>query len=242
MALNSPAPSRFRNGAGNIRRFWTMSRTSRISGCLFGLAIGDALAAPTEFLSLQEILDRFGPAGPVGPSPRVTDDTQMTLAVGEALVAAERPLHPETLEPTLRRALVGWHASPDNDRAPGMTCMQACAGLSAGEAWHRASVRHSKGCGANMRVAPVAMLDREHHGVTSRTRAAIAQYQAAFTHGHPTALAASDLTAVAIFELLRGCDVSDLTERPRDYAESQRNVYHHEWLGPLYEITNESTD
>ncbi|MDD3271446.1 MAG: ADP-ribosylglycohydrolase family protein [Syntrophomonadaceae bacterium] len=32
-------------------------------GCLLGGAVGDALGAPVEFLSLKEIKSRFGPAG-----------------------------------------------------------------------------------------------------------------------------------------------------------------------------------
>ena len=32
----------------------------RVVGCLLGGAVGDALGAPVEFLSLKEIIDRFG--------------------------------------------------------------------------------------------------------------------------------------------------------------------------------------
>ena len=35
----------------------------RIVGCLLGGAVGDALGAPVEFLSLGQIRERFGPAG-----------------------------------------------------------------------------------------------------------------------------------------------------------------------------------
>jgi ADP-ribosylglycohydrolase len=79
-------------------------RRERVLGCLFGAAFGDALAAPTEFLTLDQILQRWPPAGPSDldrqPS-RVTDDTQMMLAVGAALVAAQAsgPLTVATLEP-----------------------------------------------------------------------------------------------------------------------------------------------
>ena len=67
-----------------------------------------------------------------------------------------------------------------------------------------------------------------------RTRGAIAQFQAALTHGHPTALAAADLTAAAIVDLAAGGDVTELTQRLRDYCESQRTVYHADWLGNLW--------
>ena len=132
----------------NIR----VSREDKISGCLFGLAFGDALGAPTEFLSMAEILSRWPPAGPVeltGHPARVTDDTQMALAVGEALVAAlrRRELSPESAEQFFRSAFVTWLNSPDNNRAPGTTCLRACEALEAGKHWPEATEKGSKGCG-----------------------------------------------------------------------------------------------
>ena len=65
--------------------------TQRASGCLFGLAFGDALGADTEFSNVAEIVRLYPPNGPrtlQGHPARVTDDTQMALAVGEALLYA----------------------------------------------------------------------------------------------------------------------------------------------------------
>ncbi len=210
----------------------------RAAGCLFGLALGDALGAATEFLSVREILRRFPPAGPQEPQghpARVTDDTQMSLAVGEALLEATRPYRARTLEQPLRRAFVTWANSPDNDRAPGMTCMRACDNLARGMPWYVATVHSSKGCGANMRVAPVGLLPPGRDGVTETTRAAIAQFQAALTHGHPTALAAADLTAYAIADLIAGNEPGALPDRLRHYAQSQQFIYHEDWLGSLWQ-------
>ena len=109
-----------------------MTPADRATGVLFGLALGDALGAPTEFMRFEEIRGRWGPDGPPEPRgtpARVTDDTQMALAVGEALVAHARtgaPLDAARLEPPLREAFVAWYRSPDNDRAPGGTCLMAC--------------------------------------------------------------------------------------------------------------------
>lgn len=216
------------------------SRKDRIEGCLFGLAFGDALGAPTEFLSVAEILSRWPPAGPVdlaGHPARVTDDTQMALAVGEALAEAvvRRDLSPGTMEALIRAAFVEWLNSPDNNRAPGMTCLRACEALEAGKQWLDATVRNSKGCGANMRVAAVGLLDPEAHRVSEAERAAIAQFQAALTHGHPTALAASDLTAFTIARLAAGVEPPLLVKVIRNYAVSQRTVYHADWLGDLWQ-------
>jgi len=212
-----------------------MSDLKRASGCLFGLAIGDAMAAPTEFLSFDAILAKYGASGPDAPSPFVTDDTQMTIAVGEALLDAPLPLSVHSLEPALRQALVEWLNSPDNNRAPGMTCIRACTGLAEGRDWQEATDLNSKGCGANMRVAPVGLLSRKQAGIDQRTRAAIAQFQAAMTHAHPTALAAADLTATVVAELAGGADPAELPQVLRDYANSQREVYHQPWLREIWE-------
>src|SRR4051812_20617891 len=136
----------------------TVSTTA--SGSLFGLAYGDALGKPTEFMTVAEIHRRYGPGGPrdlEGDPALVTDDTQMALAVGKALLAAPTPT-PEALEPLLRQRFLEWAGSPDNNRAPGMTCLRACGDLALGMPWTQATVAGSKGCGANMRVAPVGLV------------------------------------------------------------------------------------
>lgn len=71
------------------------SRSSRIVGCLLGGAVGDALGAPVEFDSLDELRGRFGAEGIEELAPAfgrvgaVTDDTQMTLFTAEGLLRAE---------------------------------------------------------------------------------------------------------------------------------------------------------
>lgn len=205
----------------------------RIEGCLFGMALGDALGAETEFLNVEAILQRFPPSGPIQPegSPaRVTDDTQMAIAVGKALIAAPRPYTSAGVSEELSRMFIGWYDDPDNNRAPGHTCLTACEDLLDGKSWIEASQISSKGCGANMRVMPVGVID-----VDPVTRAGLAQLQAAVTHGHPTGLAASDLTAYTIDYLGSGGTPHDLSARLRAYAHSQRDIYHADWLGTLSE-------
>lgn len=198
------------------------------TGSLLGLALGDALGAPTEFLDVPAITDRFGPwrdLDPPAPRALVTDDTQMALAVARAL-PADRP---DALEQRLRAEFVRWLRSPDNNRAPGATCLTACRLLEAGHRWQDASQVASKGCGANMRVTPLGLVP----GLTDEQRAGAAQLQAGLTHGHPTGLAASDLTAHAVLLLTGGTAPADLPGRLRAYAEQQRGIYHERWLGDL---------
>ncbi|MET8551907.1 ADP-ribosylglycohydrolase family protein [Micromonospora zamorensis] len=204
----------------------------RASGSLFGLAYGDALGKPTEFLTVAEIQHRYGPTGPrelSGEPALVTDDTQMALAVGWALHEAPS-LTPEAVEPLLRQRFVAWAVSPDNNRAPGMTCLRACAELTQGVRWQDATVIGSKGCGANMRVTPVGLLD-----VDLDTLAGLAQLQAGMTHGHPTGLIASELTAYAVFALRAGATLPELPALLTERALTQRLVYRERWLGDLWQ-------
>jgi ADP-ribosylglycohydrolase len=205
---------------------------SKIEGCLFGMAYGDAMAAPAEFIRTPwEIEARCGERASIDLTShgKVTDDTQMALAVGEALVACGSPYTVARFEPHLREHFVAWLVSPDNTRAPGVTCMTACRALADGRHWLSATRLDSKGCGANMRVQPVGLLFDQ----TPEKRAELAQFQAAITHGHPTALAASDLTAWAIHDLALGGEITTLVERLIAYAKAQKTVCHHEWL-PLH--------
>ncbi len=69
-----------------------ISLESRIKGALYGFAIGDAMGATTEFMSYEEIKEKYGlvkdiiGGGWLHIEPgQITDDTQMTLCVCEAL-------------------------------------------------------------------------------------------------------------------------------------------------------------
>lgn len=205
----------------------------KASGCLFGLAFGDSLGSQTEFLSIEEILRRFPPSGPTQPQGKpalVTDDTQMAIAVGEALLDVNNDFSPASVELALQKRFVNWFLSPDNNRAPGRTCLDACKKLFRNRPWQEATVKDSKGCGANMRVPPVGLLTR----LSNEERAAIAQLQAVMTHGHPTALAASDLTAYAVNYLINDGNPNCMLKELREYAESQITNYHLEWLGDFW--------
>ena len=72
-----------------------VSRYERILGCLLGGAVGDALGAPVEFLTLEGIHERFGPEGVTdyevayGRPGAITDDTQLTLFTAEGFLRAQ---------------------------------------------------------------------------------------------------------------------------------------------------------
>ena len=72
----------------------TPTTRDRFLGCLLGGAVGDALGAPVEFLSLATIRRTHGQGGirdfapAYGRKGAITDDTQMTLFTAEGLIRA----------------------------------------------------------------------------------------------------------------------------------------------------------
>lgn len=218
-----------------------MASLDRIKGSIFGLAYGDALAAEAEFLDVPEILDRW-PGGPrelEGDPALVTDDTQMATAVGEALVEVLTGAPSVAdVQNALAASYTEWFLSSDNTRSPGLTCLGASARLSQGLPWTRCTVIHSKGCGSNMRVAPVGLFVLSDGASTSDgaplSVSTLAQMQAAMTHGHPTALVASELTARSVAWLADGASPTELVSLLRDRVRARPVEYHQEWLGDLW--------
>jgi ADP-ribosylglycohydrolase len=184
-----------------------MELLDRYRGTIYGLAAGDALGRPTEFMDLDAIEAAYGPTGIRElPEPALfTDDTQMTLALAEAFLEAGAPDDPLAVMPVLARHFVTWSQSPDNTREPGKTCMAACNNLALGMPWQESGILDSKGCGAAMRTSPIGLLyaDRE----LIRT---MAYQQSAVTHGHPASLAATHAAALAVRLLIEGTSPADL--------------------------------
>ena len=113
----------------------------------YGLALGDALGWPVEFLDLPQIMAKYGRAGITEPpDPALyTDDTQMSLAVAEALVeAGQRDL--DVLMGAVARNFIGWKRDPTTpSRAPGATSIRGVNALERGAPWRESGVKDSKG-------------------------------------------------------------------------------------------------
>lgn len=209
-------------------------QTTAASGALFGLAFGDALGKDVEFHTYDQIVRDHGPGGPRQlPDPAlVTDDTEMALVVARALIdLGPPPYDPGQLAAALRAGFVEWGRTVEGWRAPGGTCMRSCYRLefSPRTPWQRLTDGRSKGNGANMRVAPVAFVP----GLSDHDMAGIAQLQAAITHAHPTALAASELTALAIRLAAEGMAIRDVVDALHKRCSSRRTAYREDVLGGL---------
>jgi ADP-ribosylglycohydrolase len=184
----------------------------RSRGLLLGLALGDALGRPVEFLSLDEIRKRHGslgvrePEGPLVP----TEDTSLSLAVAEALVGAGAE-GPEALMDAIVREFLRWRREVRDEDRPGATCLEATARLAAGTRWTEAGLSWSKGSGAVMRAAPVGFFFASYPLLLREVSRAIARV----THGHPTAQAAAVAVAVAAKEAADGAPPGAWVEKSR---------------------------
>jgi ADP-ribosylglycohydrolase len=156
----------------------------RYRGCLLGGAVGDALGAPVEFMSLAEIRAQFGRAGitefttAFERKGAITDDTQMTLFTAEGLLRAyvqNGGRDTRTVIAAVAHAYARWLTTqgakpgvPDCDldgwlfeqrdlhalRVPASTCVTALQRMSALGA---RAANDSKGCAGAVRVAPVGL-------------------------------------------------------------------------------------
>lgn len=182
-----------------------MERVDRYRGCILGLAVGDALGHPTEFIpSLAGIRRRFGPEGikdfsGVGGHPpgTFTDDTQMTVAVTRALIRRGHAGLDELMG-CMGEEFVAWSHHRENNRAPGGTCLTGCRAYELGRDWRRSGVKQSKGCGAAMRAAPVGLFFEDDVALVR-----VAAAQSVLTHAHPTGIASSVAAAAAVAHVVR---------------------------------------
>ncbi|HEC23452.1 MAG TPA: ADP-ribosylglycohydrolase family protein [Chloroflexi bacterium] len=192
-----------------------MSEQQPIQAILLGLALGDALGWPIEFLSLQKIHTIYGPDGiQQPPDPAlVTDDTQMTIAIGEALVeAGEADL--DTLMEAVTRRLIAWSNSPENDRAPGHTVTEAIRTLEAGSSWRESGNAIAEGCGSAIRVAPIGYLNQHD---PERLRE-VAHAVGLITHAHPSAQAAAIAAAYLVKLALDGVPPDEYLPRTLEFT------------------------
>ena len=151
---------------------------NRAKGAMYGVAVGDALGAPLEFMDALEIQDVHGPVcDMLGggwlhlPPGMTTDDTDMTLAVAEGMMATPRDGSLAELIDQIGQRFIAWYRSRPKDI--GNTCKAVIEeaerrirtnGHPAEIAWGGASRIYdiysghkSAGNGALMRTVPIGI-------------------------------------------------------------------------------------
>jgi ADP-ribosylglycohydrolase len=172
-----------------FRGAFRMDTLHRYLGCIYGIAIGDALGFPVEFEHSPTVTTLAGRA-------LYSDDTQMSLATVDGLIEAKPG---DDLITLVYREYLKWldtQKKTSERRAPGGTCISALASGRMGTVDNR--LNDSKGCGGVMRTAPVglACVPRAafQHGVEF----------AAITHSHPSGYLSAGFLSELISHLVDG--------------------------------------
>src|SRR6516225_889498 len=166
----------------------------RFEGCMFGLAIGDALGGKFEAQSADAIRARFATAEQLIAYPQeeiwYTDDTQMAIGVCEALI--ERG---EIVEEVLCRAFVANYVPA---RGYGRGARAVLDAMEDGRDYRQVAEQHfpggSFGNGAAMRVAPIGLLFRDDR----RRLWEQARLSSLPTHVHPLGIEGAQVLALAV--------------------------------------------
>lgn len=186
------------------------STQSRYRGCLLGLATGDALGGPVEFMTTEQIIAKRGKpvremigGGWLKLRPgETTDDTAMARALAESLVAAGGfdaadvaaryvawlRSDPRDVGNTVRYALRGWQM--------GLGVPSAALGA------HRQTRGKSAGNGTIMRCAPIAL----RYAEDERRLVDASHDEALITHFDPQAWTGSVAVNLLIARLLLGAE------------------------------------
>jgi len=188
---------------------------NKVFGCIYGLAIGDALGFPNEFIDIDSILLKNNGLGTIDfenlykerpiiigdkkiggkiefPAGTYSDDTQMSLAVARALLNSNLKKYDlEEIMQNITKEFISWYNDPTNNRAPGRTCLKGAYKLNNGINWKNSGDISQKGCGTAMRSAPIGLIF--HNDITKLVEVASAASKC--THAHPTAVSSGIATA-----------------------------------------------
>lgn len=171
----------------------------RALGAYLGLAIGDALGATVEFMTPREIAARHGVhreivgGGWLKLAPgQVTDDTTMSLALGDALLRADALGRPFDTR-LIAEAFVAWWRGRPVDC--GNTCRRGIQRYLLDGSLEGPPHDGDGGNGALMRMLPAALATLGDDAAFER----VAIAQAHVTHHHPL----SDAAVLGIGRLLR---------------------------------------
>lgn len=199
----------------------------RALGAYLGLALGDALGATVEFMTPREIAAQHGVHRRIVgggwlklPAGAVTDDTTMSLALGDALLAA-RGLDMRRVA----EAFVAWLRAGPVDC--GNTCRRGIRRYMADGSLAGPRNEGDGGNGALMRNLPVAL-------ATLQVPAAFEVWslaQARFTHHHPLSDAATLALGRMVQALVRGEPFARVGEIAGELVDLHPQFRHTPWPG-----------
>ena len=200
----------------------TVTLLDKAIAAYLGLAIGDALGATVEFLTPNEIRHQYGlHRDLIGggwlrlKAGQVTDDTTMSLALGEAILAnggvdaktvaeafdAWMRAKPVDIGNTVRRNLIQFRKT-ENPEAP--------------------ASEHDAGNGAAMRVLPVAL---GTYGQTPEITRAASRAQAHVTHHNTLSDAACETLIFMVHDLLAGHGVLEVRQQHAEKLVDQYPIF-----------------
>ena len=175
---------------------------ARAEAAYLGLALGDALGATVEFMTPREISYQYGVhrdirgGGWLGIKPgQVTDDTTMSLALGNAIITDGGSVQPMSCA----RAFDAWMRSKPVDI--GNTVRRNLLLYRRTGNPVALPSEHDAGNGAAMRVLPVALAMQAFD--ESEVRIAV-RAQAHVTHNNPVSDAACEFIALSVQDFIRG--------------------------------------
>jgi ADP-ribosyl-[dinitrogen reductase] hydrolase len=194
-------------------------------GAYLGLALGDALGATVEFMTPREIAQRFATQGGVhrhivgggwlklAPG-QVTDDTKMSLALGDALLRGAQLGRPFDTSLIAEAYLAWWRDKPVDC---GHTCRRGILRYLRDGSLSGPPNEGDAGNGALMRNLPAVLATLGDDEAFARVSLA----QARVTHHHPL----SDAAVLGIGRLLRallaGADAPAWERRVAAFVEAQ---------------------
>ncbi|MBX4271862.1 ADP-ribosylglycohydrolase family protein [Clostridium estertheticum] len=205
-----------------------MDRLERVLGGLFGVACGDALGGTLEFTPEYIGVEKYGyhkemiGGGKMHLEPgQVTDDTVMTIAVGEGII--EDPKSPIA---AIGKRFVEWYKTDPIDI--GITCQEAIDEFIHSGDWMEASLKVYKysngmnaGNGSLMRCIPVPLFYKDLDKMVEITKA-----QSDMTHYNVKASDACILYNKIIYKYLDGGDKLETIKEVVKGHEAYEKVFY----------------
>jgi ADP-ribosylglycohydrolase len=180
----------------------------RARAAFLGLALGDAYGRPLEFVRGESV--RTAPVPLERGRFRWTDDTHMSLYLGDALVRTldGGGFAPERFGPAVGESFIAWLHDPlTPSTAPGNTCLEGVRRYERTRDWRSSGIAGSDGCGAVMRIVPLPI------ALSGSDLTSAAGISASITHRHPNAIEAAVAASHLVRWLLEGAPLDEVMVR-----------------------------